>query len=83
MDQPDRLALPRLRHWRERRALTIRELADRAGVAFATVWRLEHQKTVPEMRTIRKLAAALGVEPHELMAPEGEAETAEQEAASA
>jgi transcriptional regulator with XRE-family HTH domain len=57
---------PRLRYWRERRALTLRELAAQAGVAYATVFRLEHGKDA-EMRTLRKLAAALGVEPAELL----------------
>ncbi len=56
----------RLRVVRETKALTQRELAERAGVAHGTVARIEtgHDANPP---TIRKLAAALGVEPSELM----------------
>lgn len=61
--------VPRLRRVRERQALTMRELAAQAGVALGTVYRLEHGKPA-ELPTVRKLAAALGVRPHELMAPE-------------
>ena len=57
---------PRLRYWRERKALSLRELAALAGVAYRTVWRLENGYQA-EGRTIRKLAAALDIEPHELM----------------
>lgn len=60
---------PRLRTWRERRTLTLRELAATSGVAFSTIHRLETGKP-GELRTIRKLAAALGVDPAELMAGE-------------
>jgi len=60
---------PRLRHWRERRALTMRDLAAKATVAYATVFRLEHGHDA-EMRTLRKLAEALGVEPGDLLEQE-------------
>jgi hypothetical protein len=33
---------PRLRYWRDYRALTLHEVAAKAGVAYRTVWRLEH-----------------------------------------
>jgi transcriptional regulator with XRE-family HTH domain len=56
---------PRLRYWREYRALTLMELAKQAGVAYRTVWRLENGYPA-EARTVRKLAAALGIEPHHL-----------------
>ena len=60
---------PRLRYWREYRALTLRELAAAAGVAYRTVWRAENGYAA-EARTVRKLARALGVEPHQLTQPE-------------
>ncbi len=53
---------PRLRYWRDYRALTLRELAAQAGVAYRTVWRAENGYPT-EARTVRKLAEALGVEP--------------------
>lgn len=63
----------KLRRLREREMLSLRELADLSGVAHNTVWRIEagrRQRTHP--RTIRKLAAALSVEPTELLREEGE-----------
>lgn len=60
----------RLREWRERRMLTMRELADLAKVGYVTIWRLENNKAMAEFRTIRKLAQALGIEPQELTTEE-------------
>jgi transcriptional regulator with XRE-family HTH domain len=49
---------------RERRYLSQRELADRAGVNRNTVWRIEGSGlTEVHPRTIRKLAEALSVDP--------------------
>lgn len=69
--------LSRLREWRERRFLSTRELAERAGVGEATIWRLEAGKTA-RAATVRALASALEVAPAELMAspPEGMAAAA-------
>ena len=50
------------------------ELKDglkRFGVAYNTIWRLENGRTGAQPRTIRKLAAALGVDPEELVKVEG------------
>ena len=55
--------LPRLRAVRIARLLTQQELAGAAGIGFSTVNRLERGDTPAELRTVRKLAAALGVEP--------------------
>lgn len=58
----------KLRRERDRRALSMRELADLAGVSWVTVWRIENGRRVqPHPSTLRKLAAALAVEPAELM----------------
>lgn len=62
--------LSRLREVRERRALSQGELAALAGVNRNTVLFAEACRIEPQPRTVRKLATALGVEPHELMAPE-------------
>lgn len=65
----------RLREWRRRRALSQAELATLAGVTKATIVALEKpDPRTPHPRTLRKLAAALGVEPHELYPPEAEHE---------
>jgi transcriptional regulator with XRE-family HTH domain len=45
------------------RLLTQQELARSAGVGFTTINRLERGDTPAELRTVRKLATALGVEP--------------------
>lgn len=59
--------LVRLREWRERRAMTQKELAVAAQVTQATVSRLEQFQHDPTPRTVRKLARALNVDPQELM----------------
>ena len=58
----------RLKELRERRVLSLSELAERSGVDRQIIWRIEsrYQKGAHQ-RTIRKLAAALGVEPYELV----------------
>jgi transcriptional regulator with XRE-family HTH domain len=61
----------RLKALRVEQALTQEELADRAGVSTNTVARLERNETEPHMPTVRKLAAALEVEPRRLTTTEG------------
>ena len=56
----------KLREVREDRTLSIRELAELAGVHYNTILRLENNKGGAHPRTIRRLAEALGVEPREL-----------------
>jgi transcriptional regulator with XRE-family HTH domain len=57
----------RLKDLREDRMLTQRDLAREAGVALSTIVNLEKQHNSPRFGTIRKLAAALEVDPYELM----------------
>ena len=63
-----------LRYWREQRALSQAELADKAGLTEQTVWNLENMKVQPRPSTTRKLARALGVEPSQLYGPPDEAQ---------
>jgi transcriptional regulator with XRE-family HTH domain len=63
----------KLKELRRRRVLTMEELADKAGVGRNTIWRLEHGVMGAQPRTVRKLAAALGVEAEELIARSGDA----------
>ncbi len=56
-----------LREWRDWRALTQKELAEAAGVAVNTVSRLELHKFGARPDVRRKLATALGIEPHQLL----------------
>ena len=57
----------RLKEMRESQYLSQRDLAKKAGVGEATIVRLEQEKHQPTFQTIRRLAAALGVEPSELV----------------
>jgi transcriptional regulator with XRE-family HTH domain len=57
----------RLRELRERQALSLRELSALSGVNYNSIWRIEAGRTGAQPRTVRKLAAALGVEPAELL----------------
>ena len=58
--------MPALRELRLGRLWTQRELARAAGVAHKTVVDLELGRVEPQLKTMRKLAAALGVEPGEV-----------------
>jgi transcriptional regulator with XRE-family HTH domain len=57
----------KVRHLRERRSLSLRELSNISGVNYNAIWRIEVGRTGAQPRTVRRLAEALGVEPHELM----------------
>jgi transcriptional regulator with XRE-family HTH domain len=57
---------PRLREWRERATLSQEELKARSGISRATIADLEAGNRGAQPRTIRSLAAALGVEPADL-----------------
>ena len=59
--------MERLRALRQQKVLTLRELEERSGVSYNTIWRIEAGRQGAHQRTIRKLAAALGVEPVELI----------------
>jgi transcriptional regulator with XRE-family HTH domain len=61
--------LPSLRRVRESRLLTQQELANRAGVHRVTIASLETTSGAARFSTVRKLAAALEVEPSELTQP--------------
>ena len=56
-----------LRRLRVLNALTQAELAQKAGLTPAAVARIERNEAEPRMTNLRKLAEALGVEPHELV----------------
>jgi HTH-type transcriptional regulator, competence development regulator len=60
----------KLRELRRRRVLTLHELEERSGVSYNTIWRLENGRTGAHPRTIRKLAAALGTDPEQLVKAE-------------
>lgn len=57
----------RLKGLRRERVLSLRELEQKSGVSYNTIWRLEDGRQGAHPRTIRKLADALGVRPSELI----------------
>ncbi len=61
----------KLRELRQQRVLTLRELAERSGVNLQTIYRAEHGRGGAHPSTIRKLAAALSVDPQELVRTRG------------
>ena len=60
----------KLKELRRRRMLSLRELGEKSRVAFDNINKLENDRREAQPRTVRKLAEALGVEPHELMKEE-------------
>jgi len=50
-----------LRHWREQRGYSVRELARRAGVGYVTVVRIENDHISPTVAMLEKLAKALRI----------------------
>lgn len=69
------MQVPRLKEWRERRLLTQRELAVAAGMTAATINRIERGLHAARISTVRKLAAALKVDPDNLLGfPESQGE---------
>jgi transcriptional regulator with XRE-family HTH domain len=57
----------RLKELRRERVLSLRELEERSGVSYNTIWRLEDGRQGAHPLTVRKLAEALGVDPKELI----------------
>jgi DNA-binding Xre family transcriptional regulator len=57
----------RLRELRRERVLSLRELEERSGVSYNTIWRIEDARQGAHPRTVRKLAEALGMQPFELI----------------
>lgn len=59
-----------LRHWREQRGYSVRELAKRAGVGFVTVSRIENGHMSPTVDMLEKLAKALGITVRDFFPPD-------------
>jgi transcriptional regulator with XRE-family HTH domain len=57
----------RLKELRREQVLSLRELGEKSGVSYNTIWRLEDGRQGAHPRTVRKLADALGVQPSELI----------------
>ena len=66
-DEAVRLFAARLREVRQSRGVTQAELARRAHVSGAYVWRLESGGAAPGLDLVARLAQALGTTSHDLM----------------
>jgi transcriptional regulator with XRE-family HTH domain len=60
------MGMASLREVRAERLLTIRELAKLGSVAPSTIYLIESGRTIPRPVIVRRLAAALGVDPKEI-----------------
>ena len=58
-----------LRQWRDKRKYSVRELAEKAGVGYVTIVRIENDQTSPTVAMLEKLAKALGIEVRDFFAP--------------
>jgi transcriptional regulator with XRE-family HTH domain len=50
-----------LRAWRQRRDLSLRKLAEAAGVSYVTISRIEQGRMSPTVAMLERLAMALGI----------------------
>lgn len=60
-----------LRHWRERRGYSVRHLAERAGISYVTVVRIENGHVSPTVAMLEKLAKALGIRVRDFFPADG------------
>lgn len=58
-----------IRTWRQRRKLTLSQLAERAGIDTGFLAHIESGRKAPSLRTLESLADALGLAAGELFAP--------------
>jgi transcriptional regulator with XRE-family HTH domain len=56
-----------LKEAREQALMTQRELSEASGVGHDQISRIETDKVDPRFSTIKRLAAALGIDPRELV----------------
>lgn len=64
----------RLAEVRKRLLVTQEELSQRSGLTEATISRIENGIHAPRISTVRRLAAALNIDPSELVINEERAE---------
>lgn len=67
----------RVRAWREELRLLQKELAAKADMNASQLWALEHGRFSPSMRSVERIANALGITILDLMSLPGESANAE------
>ena len=68
--ETDKLTM-RVKYWRTRRAMSIKQLAQISHVSSGTIVNIERRGTIPRGSVIVKLARALGVTVEEMWGKEG------------
>jgi len=66
---PEETIGQRIRRLRDACYLSQAELALKAGISRTVLSRLENDQSMPIQRTVRRLAEALGVDPHDIVQP--------------
>jgi transcriptional regulator with XRE-family HTH domain len=56
-----------LKQWREKRALSLRELGKRSGVHYVSIVKMEAGKLDPQLSTLLKLCEALNITLNQLV----------------
>jgi transcriptional regulator with XRE-family HTH domain len=59
----------RLREWRDRRGFSLRALAEKAGVSYVTIVRIEGGTLSPTVAMLDKLATALDIDVRDFFPP--------------
>jgi transcriptional regulator with XRE-family HTH domain len=57
----------RLKHWREKRGLSVRKLGELSGVHYVSVVKMEAGRLDPQLSTLLKLCQALDITPNQLL----------------
>jgi DNA-binding XRE family transcriptional regulator len=57
----------KLKQWREKRGLSLRELGERSGVHYVSIVKMEAGKLDPQLSTLLKLCRALKINLHQLV----------------
>ena len=63
---------PQIRAWRQKRNMIQKELAAAVGMDVTQMWSIENDRNSPSLRTVSRIAAALQISVHELLAPPDE-----------
>jgi transcriptional regulator with XRE-family HTH domain len=50
-----------LKHWREKRGLTVRKLGELSGVHYVSIVKMEGGRLDPQLSTVLKLCGALNI----------------------
>ena len=61
--------MTKLKYWRKKRDITLKELAQRTGYSTVWIWKIENGRITPCYKTIMLLANALNIKSTDLLYP--------------